>query len=138
MLNDKKYTQYRLILRSLILGILITACSPGEMMNTPKKKVLESQMERIQNPSASAEDLDTLVDGSTDFALDFYQEVRKSKGNLFFSPYSISSALAMTYAGANGITAAEMAETLHFTLPGERLHQVFNQLDLLLNHGEIF
>ena len=37
-------------------------------------------------------------------------------GNLFFSPYSISTALAMTRAGAKGDTAAQMDKTLHFTL----------------------
>src|SRR5262249_19657250 len=44
---------------------------------------------------------------------------------LFFSPYSISTALAMTYAGAREQTAAEMARTLHFTLVPERLHPAF-------------
>jgi len=39
------------------------------------------------------------------FALDLYAEV-KGKGNVFFSPYSISTALAMTYAGAAGRTVA--------------------------------
>src|SRR5262249_40286269 len=42
----------------------------------------------------------TLVKGNTQFALDLYGKLRDKEGNLFFSPYSISSALAMTYAGA--------------------------------------
>ena len=54
------------------------------------------------------------------------------KGNLFFSPYSISIALAMTYAGARGETERQMADTLHFTLPQGRLHSSFNALDLEL------
>ncbi|MEM4202240.1 MAG: serpin family protein [Candidatus Hadarchaeum sp.] len=73
-----------------------------------------------------------LVDGNSSFALDLYRVVRGSEGNLFFSPYSISLALAMTYAGARGFTAQEMAEVLHFTLPQERLHPAFNALDLAL------
>ena len=40
-----------------------------------------------------------VVDGNTAFALDLYSQLRSEKGNLFFSPYSISTALAMTYAG---------------------------------------
>jgi serpin B len=52
--------------------------------------------------------------------------------NLVFSPASISIALAMTYAGAAGTTASEMATALHFSLPPERLHPAFDALDLAL------
>ena len=56
-------------------------------------------------------------------------------GNLFFSPYSISTALAMTYGGARGETAEEMAAALHFALPPERLHAAFADLIRHLNNG---
>jgi serpin B len=62
------------------------------------------------------------VRGNTAFALDLYGRLRGREGNLFLSPESISTALAMTYAGARGRTAEEMAATLHFTLSPERLH----------------
>jgi serpin B len=56
------------------------------------------------------------------FAFDLYARLRGAQaGNLFFSPQSISTALAMTYAGARGDTAAQMARTLHFSLPPEQL-----------------
>ncbi len=67
-------------------------------------------------------DSSEIVDGSNQFALDLYQRLRSQEGNLFFSPSSISTALAMTYAGAAGDTEAEMAKTLHFQMPNERLH----------------
>ena len=51
-----------------------------------------------------------LVSGNSAFALDLYQALRGEPGNLFISPYSISSALALTYGGARGNTAAQMAE----------------------------
>jgi len=54
--------------------------------------------------------------------------LRKQDGNLFFSPESISTALAMAYAGARGSTASEMAAALHFTLPPDRLHPVMAAL----------
>jgi serpin B len=73
------------------------------------------------------------VNGNSDFALDLYQALRSQPGNLFYSPYSISLALAMTYAGARGETEAEMADVLHFTLPQDQLHAAFNGLDLQLN-----
>lgn len=71
------------------------------------------------------------------FAWDLYARLRDEKGNLFFSPYSISSALAMTYAGARGPTADQMAATLR--LPAdwragpERIHAAFGLLSADLN-----
>ncbi len=52
--------------------------------------------------------------GNNCFALQLYQKLQGEKGNLFFSPYSISTALAMTYAGARGRTQEQMAQTLCF------------------------
>ena len=64
------------------------------------------------------------------FAFDLYQQLTKDgDGNLFYSPHSISTALAMTWAGAKGTTATQMAETMHFTLPYADLHAAFNWLD---------
>jgi serpin B len=74
-------------------------------------------------------DISRLVDGNTDFALDLYTQLRKQQdGNQFFSPYSISTALAMTYAGARGQTADQMQKTLHFIFQGETLHPVMSAL----------
>jgi serpin B len=75
-----------------------------------------------------APDLTPVVEGNNAFAFDLYAKLRAEKGNLFFSPYSISAALAMTYAGASGKTADEIAEVLHFTLPQEQLHPAFASL----------
>jgi serpin B len=70
------------------------------------------------------------VAGNTDFAFDLYGKLKDSnpKENLFFSPYSISTALAMTYAGARGNTEKQMATTLHFTLPSQNLYPAFGAL----------
>jgi serpin B len=80
-------------------------------------------------------DVATLVRGNNEFALDLYQQIAAEKGNLFFSPYSISNALAMTYSGARGNTAAEMKRTLHFTLADDRLPSVFGKLIGQLDAG---
>ncbi len=78
---------------------------------------------------AAAADLVTLSQGGTDFTLNLYRQLAaREKGNLFFSPYSISLALAMAYGGARGETAAEMARVLGFTLPPERLHPALAEL----------
>lgn len=71
-----------------------------------------------------------LVAGSTAFAFDLYQAIRSSTdGNLFYSPYSVSQALAMTYAGARGDTETEMGAVLHFTLPQSALHSSMGALN---------
>jgi serpin B len=69
-----------------------------------------------------------LVQGNDAFALDLYTRLSQGAGNRFFSPFSISTALAMTYAGAHGETALQMAKTLHFTLPPDQLHASFHRL----------
>ena len=69
-----------------------------------------------KRPKAPEGDVASAVEGMNAFALDLYARLREEKGNLVFSPYSISTALAMTYAGARGETAAQMEKTLHFTL----------------------
>ncbi|XYI00176.1 serpin family protein [Sorangium sp. So ce1128] len=94
--------------------------------------VVASDKQRISDPAVPAADLKELVGGNTDFALALHQQLAGMPGNLFYSPYSMSSALAMTYAGARGATETEMAGALRFTLPQERLHPGFNALDLAL------
>jgi serpin B len=80
-------------------------------------------------PSEQQPDLESAVKGNNTFALDLYSIVKKESGNLFLSPYSISSALAMTYGGARGETAEEMAKALRFELGPDRTHPAFAELD---------
>jgi len=95
-------------------------------------EVIQSEKQRITSPEVDEADVTALVGGNTAFALDLYQALKDKNGNLFYSPYSISLALVMTYAGARGETAQQMADTLHFMLPEDRLHPAFNSLDLEL------
>jgi serpin B len=83
---------------------------------------------RAENKTGLEADQIRAVKGNTAFALDLYAKLRTEDGNLFFSPYSISTALAMTRAGARGDTAAEMDKVLHFTLSQDRLHPAFAAL----------
>lgn len=78
-------------------------------------------------------EIDQVVAGNTEFAVDLYAHLRSAPGNVFFSPYSISTALAMTYAGATGKTANQMARTLHLDLPATKLHPAFAELNTDLN-----
>ncbi len=74
------------------------------------------------------QDRGKLVRGNNEFAFDLYQTLGDSPDNLVFSPFSISYALGMTYAGARGVTARQMAKTLHFELPPERFHPALGAL----------
>jgi serpin B len=62
------------------------------------------------------------------FAADVFAQVAKTEGNLCISPYSISSALQMTTAGAAGNTAAQMLAVLHWTQPAGDLPAASNAL----------
>jgi serpin B len=86
-----------------------------------------------QTPPSITSDQTAVANGNNAFAFDLYGQLRKRPGNLFFSPESISTAFAMTYAGARGDTAAQMATTLHFTLPPDRLHPAMGALLADLN-----
>ena len=79
---------------------------------------------------------ENIVKGNTAFALDLYSRLRGQEGNLFFSPYSISTALAMTYAGAHGETAEQMAKVLHFPGARENVPSAFAALDRELTAGD--
>lgn len=84
----------------------------------------------------SAADREIVVQGNSAFALEFYDNLKESEGNLFFSPFSISTALAMTYAGARGNTSEQMAEVLHFDLGQKKLHPAYRELLDELNVGQ--
>ena len=121
-----------LVVLALVLLLPVTACNQqvaGELLMSDKP--------RDTSPDVSQADLALLTEGNSAFAFNLYQELRKKEGNLFYSPYSISVALAMTYAGARGDTAEEMAATLQFLLEQDRLHPAFNWLDAeLASRGE--
>jgi serpin B len=80
-------------------------------------------------------DLRQQREGNTVFACDLYGKLRAAQpgANLFLSPYSVSTALAMTWGGARGNTDQEMGQALHFGLDQTRLHPAFAALQERLN-----
>jgi len=75
----------------------------------------------------SAKGQNSVADSNNVFAFKLYQQVKSDK-NLFYSPFSISFALAMTYAGAKNETENQMRKTLHFTPNAEAFHVGFKKL----------
>lgn len=69
-----------------------------------------------------------VVDGNSAFALDLYQKLKDRPGNVFFSPFSVSTALAMTSTGARAETRMQMTHVLHLNLPPEKLLPAFKAL----------
>jgi len=114
------------VLVTLVIALVGCAAQPVS------GDVIKSDKPRNTSPVVDKADMDSLVNGNNTFNFDLYQALRKTDGNIFYSPYSISEALAMTYAGARGDTEKAIADALEFSLSQERLHPAFNKLDLEL------
>ncbi len=96
--------------------LLLTACQKEKSTPAPLPQPPLTTSQQVQN--------------NNQFAWDLYQEVVDETENQLLSPYSISSALAMTYAGADGNTATEMQQVFGFGANNSTFHQDFNQLKL--------
>jgi serpin B len=123
-----------LILVLVLVFVGLAGCGKTEPAGglVSKAEVLQSEKARVTLPDVEGTDLAQLVAGNGSLAFDLYRALWTKDSNLFYSPHSISVALAMTYAGARNETERQMAQTLHFTLAQDRLHPAFNGLDLEL------
>lgn len=130
-MKKNRFPKARLFL--LLSIMLLGSCTP--MTAKPSQngdlngKVIESNLVRLTNLQVLQSDQQALSDGNRAFTVNLYQKLRAGDGNLIFSPYSISLALAMVSAGARGDTASQIAAAMHFTLPPDQLHPAFNALD---------
>jgi serpin B len=125
------------LIAALVIVLLLPGIASIQMAQPAAGEVLESDKERITSPDVSTSEQALLVEGNSAFAFELYQALKGEEGNLFYSPHSISVALAMTYSGARGETAEQMAATLQFLLEQDRLHPAFNWLDAeLASRGE--
>jgi len=117
--------QKALLLTSVAVLVLgLAGCAPAASADEVRSSVPR------ETPSAPpVHELSELVDGNTMFAFELYRLLREDSANLFFSPYSISTAIAMTYAGARDETARDMARAMQFYLPSDGLHPAFNYVD---------
>ncbi|MEX2665504.1 serpin family protein [Candidatus Uabimicrobium amorphum] len=102
----------------LAIVIPFIACNSNEENLFPAKEKAKVTPEKVKQQAQNNNIL----------AWELYQQlVNKESGkNIFYSPYSISTALAMTYAGAKGNTAQEMQQTLHFVK--DEPHKAFSGL----------
>ncbi|HWI57224.1 MAG TPA: serpin family protein, partial [Bacillota bacterium] len=104
-------------LRCLFLSIIVTILPVQQLWSEPSAAV------------------DGVVKANNTFALELYGRLAKRPGNLFFSPFSVNAACAMTCAGARGQTAVQMANTLHFPANVAAIHAGFGALLKELNES---
>jgi serpin B len=104
------------VMRPLLAGLLVLAA------------VVATVPSRAEEKPVNKQDQSALVRGNNQAALALYAQLRGREGNLIFSPYSISTALGMTFAGARGETAEQIAKALHFDLPPDKLNAAFGSL----------
>jgi serpin B len=123
--------------RALALPLIVVALSCRGGHSTPADPVtphVDPFTERAV-PADLAGEVARVVDANSRFAFDIYRVVRETPGNLFLSPYSISTAFAMVYAGARGETEAEIARVFHFDALQDSLHAAFGALQGSLDRG---
>lgn len=126
-----------IFLMAVSTAVILVNCSSNPTMseeaNPSSIEILTAEDVQRENSAVSQADLEELVDGNIEFAFDMYEqltEIPDNQGrNLFFSPYSISVALAMAYAGAEGETESQMHDALRFALQEPGIHQAFNHLE---------
>lgn len=142
----------------ILVLVLMTGCTaPGTPVNTevapekPTNAVTEkpteaptpedggfqkSGLERELSPSVDPAQIDALAKDNSVFAMKFYQNIREQSGNLIYSPFSISLALSMALAGAEGETQAAMLDALQLSLPIEEVYPAYDALLLAIQASE--
>ncbi|MGA9397920.1 MAG: serpin family protein, partial [Anaerolineaceae bacterium] len=111
-----------------VITLILSACNPVKPV-----EAIKSDLSRDTQPDVAENDIIAVASGNNAFALELLHQIQTESGNVFYSPYSISSALAMTWAGARGETETQMAQAMHFNLDQAGLHPAFNGLMLALD-----
>ncbi|MBD3260014.1 serpin family protein [Candidatus Woesearchaeota archaeon] len=104
-----------------LLSVVLIGCGEEQEIVVP-----------VDDSGATPEKVASVVEANNQFAFDLYNRYKTKSGNVFYSPYSISTALAMTYEGAAGQTAEEMQDVFHF--PEEEIRRpgyasIYNEIN---------
>jgi serpin B len=121
-----------------MVAVWFSGCT-GPGPGKPETPTPTTPVETQEVPGQNAHAEKSVVEANTRFALDLYSHIRRdpgyATGNLFFSPFSISSALAITYEGARGTTADEIQSVFFFPKDDAARRQGFEQLFQDINRG---
>ena len=138
--NRNQYTYKNPVMKlsvgMLALGSLlaIAGCNNSLVDDQPIKQAAgKSVVSKIENPStpktnknyiaaddsaSTPEGVKQVVNANNQFAIELYQQINKqAENNVFFSPYSLSTAMAMLYAAAEGETKQQIQKTFHYPAP---------------------
>jgi len=119
------------LLAAVVVGSQLPAVSEWLSGTTAKEDIPV-----LDDSGATASSVEATVEAYNDFAFDLYGRYSAGDGNILFSPYSISTALSMTYEGARGETAEEMEAVFGFLEdPSERLPSVAGIYNTLNEEG---
>lgn len=121
--------------------LLISGCSLDEDTMNEKpaeshQQFVTSPLEREIAPKIDIAAVELLTSDNTAFALAFYDQINQGDKNIIFSPISLSVALSMTLAGAEGSTEQGMLQALQFSIPEEQVHPAFNALMLMIEDSQ--
>ena len=122
-----------------VIAIVIGAIFVGVLYNNP----IDSDVDISEKPVvakdtyATAESVRSLVESLNDFSFAFYNEIIKDEeSNIFYSPYSIFTALSMAYEGARDNTAVQMKDILNILQNDSVTESSFGRLYNLLNQNK--
>lgn len=133
---DRNVINLLLLASFVALGSIAAGCTdmPGTTSADSASLAGQETPDNRTAPDAS------VVAGNNRFAADLYRQLASEPANagknIFFSPYSISSALAITYEGARGTTADEIASVLHLPTNETPRREGFAAMDAVLNRGD--
>ena len=117
----------------VILSVVLIGSSSPVVSNWLTGIIAKSDIPILRDGGDIASTVQATVDASNRFAFDLYRRYSTEGGNILFSPYSISTAVSMTYEGARGKTAKEMKAVFYFVEePSERrpaVARIFNVLN---------
>jgi serpin B len=131
----KKMTIFTVI---IALIIIVSAIIYADYyLEDDSKITTKTDVPLADDTNATAESVSLLVDSLNDFSFDFYKNISMSEdGNIFFSPYSIFTALSMAYEGARENTANEMENVLNILQNDSPTLGSFGRIYNLLNQNQ--
>ena len=109
---------------SLVDNQLIKAAAEKPVVSktvNPSTPKTDKNYIAADDSASTPEGIKQVVNANNQFAIDLYQQINKqpaqSDKNIFFSPYSLSTAMAMLYAAAEGETKQQIQKTFHYPTP---------------------